>query len=97
MYLHFFFYSFESFPHQHWQISHRSLSDNRFPQVSKTILSILADLNNAVAWMVSIWPLISKSSSPFTNCLRIVPSVPITIDITVTFMFHNFFYSSCKV
>ena len=29
--------------------------------VSKTLLSILADLNNSVVWMVSIRPLISKS------------------------------------
>ena len=34
--------------------------------------------------MVSICPLISKSSSLFTNPLEIVPSAPITIGITVT-------------
>ena len=29
----------------------------------------------------------------FTNPLRTIPSAPITIDITVTFMFHSFFSS----
>ena len=34
-------------------------------QVSRTLLSILAVLNNAVVWMVSTLPLTSKFSSPF--------------------------------
>ena len=29
-------------------------NDNKFPPVSRTFLSILADLNNAIVWMVSI-------------------------------------------
>ena len=41
-------------------------------------------------------PLISKSSSPFTNSLGIVPSAPTTIGITVTFMFHSFFSSIAR-
>ena len=49
--------------------SHRSLSDSKSPQVSRTLLRILADLNNAVVWMVSTRPLIFKSSSPCTNPL----------------------------
>ena len=44
-----------------------SLSDCKSPQVSRTLLSILADLNNAVVWLLSTFPLISKSSSPFTK------------------------------
>ena len=56
-----------------------------------TLLCILADLNNAVVWMVSFRPLISKSSSPCINPLKTVPSELITIGITVTFMFHSFF------
>ena len=46
-----------------------SLSDRKTPKVSRTFLSILADLNNAVAWMVSTCPLIFKSYSPFTKSL----------------------------
>ena len=71
-------------------ISHRSLSDSKSSQVFRTLLSILAGLNKAIVCMVSTYPLISKSSSPFNNPLGIVPSAPITIDITVTFMFHRF-------
>ena len=40
--------------------------------------------------MVSSCSLISMSPNPFTNPLGIVPSVPITIGITVTFMFNRF-------
>ena len=46
-----------------------------------------------VVWMVSSHPLISKSSSPHTKPLVPLPSAPITIGITVTFMFHRFFSS----
>ena len=44
--------------------------------------------------MVSTRPLISKFSSPCTNPLV---TEPITIGITVTFIFHIFFYSLAKV
>ena len=74
-----------------------SLSDNKSPQVSRILLSILADLNNAVVWRVSIPPLISKSSSPFNNPSVTVPRAPITIGINVTFMFHSFFQFPGKV
>ena len=43
-----------------------SLSDRKFPQVSQTLLSILADLSNTVIGMVSIPLLISYPSSLFT-------------------------------
>ena len=60
------FYSFESFQHpRQLVVFHWSLSDSKYPQVSRTLHSILADLNNAVIWMISTYPLISKSSSPF--------------------------------
>ena len=65
-------------------------SDCKSPQISRTLLSILANLNNAAVWMVSTRFLISKSSSPFTNPLGIVSTAPTTICITVTFMFHSF-------
>ena len=73
-------------------VSHGTLRDSKSSQVSWTLLSILADLNNAVVWMVSTCPLISKSSSSFTNPLGIVPSAPITIGITANFMSHSFFF-----
>ena len=69
-------------------IFHWSLSDGKSPQVFRTLLSILANLYNAVVWIVSTCPLIFKSSSPFNKHLRIVPSVPTTIGITVMFMLH---------
>ena len=72
-------------------IFHWSLSHSKSPQVSRTLLSILTDFNNAVVWMVSNHPLISKSPSPCTNPLVAVPSAAITIGIIITFMFHSFF------
>ena len=77
-------------------VFHWSLSDNKSPKVFTTFLSILADLNNTVVWLVSTRPLISKSSGPFTNPLVTVPRVPITIGITVTFTFHSFFNSLAR-
>ena len=71
-------------------VFHRNLSDSKSPQVSRTVPSILADLNNAVIWMVSTRPVIFKFSSPCTNPLVIVPRAPITNSITVTFMFRIF-------
>ena len=41
-------------------VSHWSLSDDKSTQVSRTLLSILADLNNAVAWTVFTRPIISN-------------------------------------
>ena len=74
-------------------VSYWIISDSKSPQISRTLLSILADLNNTVVWMVSTHPLISKSSSPCTNPLVIVPRAPIIINITVTFVFYSFFSS----
>ena len=71
---------------------HWSLSDSKSPLVSRILLSILADFNNAVVWMVSTRPLISQSFSRFNNPLLTVPRAPKTIGIIVTFMFHSFFF-----
>ena len=46
-----------------------SLSDSKSPQVSRTLLSILAVLKNTVVWMVVTSPPTSKSSSSFNNLL----------------------------
>ena len=74
-----------------------SLSDRKSPQDSRTFLRILADLSNAVVWMVSTHPFISKSSSPFFNHLVTVQRAPIIISIIVTFIFHSFFQFPSKV
>ena len=78
-------------------VFHWSLSYCKSPQVSRTLLSILAVLNNVVLWMVSIRSPTSKSSSPFNNPLVTVPKAPITIGAIVTFMFQGFFQISSKV
>ena len=70
-----------------------SLSNSKSPQVSRTLLSILADLNIAVVWMDSTRPRTSKSSSTFNNPLVTVPKAPFTIGIIVTFMFRCFLNS----
>ena len=68
-------------------VFHYSLCDSKCPQVSGSLLSIRADLNNAV---VSICPLISSSSSPYSNPLGTFPNTSTTIDATVILMFHRF-------
>ena len=77
-------------------VFHWSLSDNKTPQVSKTLLSILAVFNNAVVWMVSTRSPTTKSSRPFNKPLVTVPKAPVTIGINVTFMFHSFFNSLAR-
>ena len=69
-------------------VVHLRLCDSKSPQVSRTLLHILAHLNNAVVWMVSTRPLISRSSSPFTNPLVIVIII-ITILILMSRVFDN--------
>ena len=87
------FYPFESFSHQHQlMVFQWSVSYSKSPQVSWTFLSILADLNSAFVWIVSTRVLTSSSSSPITNPFVAVPSAPIIIGITVTFMFHGVFF-----
>ena len=46
-------------------VFHWSLKDNKSPQVSMTLLSILADPNTAVVWMVSLLSLIFSSPRIF--------------------------------
>ena len=77
-------------------VFHWSLSDSKSPQVSRTLLSILAVLNNVVVWMVSSRPPASKSSNLFSNPLVTVLNPPITIGIIVTCMFHSFFNSLAR-
>ncbi len=85
----------KSFSHQlTLMVFHCSLSDSKYPQVSRTLLVVL---NNAVVWTVSSRPPTSKSSSSFNSSLVTVPKAPITIGIIVTFLFHSFFQFSSKV
>ena len=60
-------------------------------QVSSILQDYSQYLNNAVVWIVSPYLFISKSSSLFTNPLGIIPSLPTTVDIPVTFVIHCFF------
>ena len=59
-----------------------SLSESKSPQVSRTLLSILAVLNNPVVWMVSTRPPTSNSSSPFSNPIIIIINIIYFIDYT---------------
>ena len=67
-------------------VFHWNFDDSKYPQVFRTLLSMLVDLYKTVIWMLSTCSLIF-------NPLGIVPSAPTTIGITVTFMFHSFFSS----
>ena len=75
-------------------VSQLSLNDSKSFKVSSILFNILADLNNAIVWMISTSPFISKSSRPCTNYLVTLASKPVTIVITVTFMFLSFFFRS---
>ena len=55
------------------------------------IQHIQADLNIAIFLMLSIFPLISRSTSFFSKLLRNVLNAPNTIGITIPFMFKSFF------
>ena len=74
-------------------VFHWSLSDSKCFQVSKTLLSIPVDLNNAVIWIVSTRSLISKSFNPSANPSVTALKATITIGIIVTFMIHSYFNS----
>ena len=77
-------------------VFHWNMSDSKSPQVSRTLLSILAVLNNVVVWIVSTRPPTCKSSSPFNNLLVTVSNAPITIGIIVPCMFNCFFNSLAR-
>ena len=65
-----------------------SLSDSTSLHVPRTLLSILADLNNTGVWIVPIHSF-KLFNSPVKS-FQTAASSPITIDITVLFMFHSF-------
>ena len=68
------------FSHQRYLVvSNWNLSGWKSPHVSRTFLSIFADLNNVLVKIVLICPQIYNSSSPLSLHLGTVPSVSITI------------------
>ena len=77
-------------------VFHWCLSDSKFPQIFRTLPSILAVFNNAVVWMVSTRPPTSMSSRTFNNPSVTEPKAPITIGTIVIFMFHSFFNSLAR-
>ena len=77
-------------------VFHKSRIESKSSQVSWTLLSILADLNNTVVWMVSTRPLISKSSSHFIIPMVTVQRAPITIGLNVTFIIIIIFINHSK-
>ena len=72
---------------------HWSRSDSMSPPVSRILFWILADLINAVVWMVSILLPIYKRSSPLFHPLRTVLLALTTRGITISLMFHSFLSS----
>ena len=85
-YYHYYYYYYFSHKHQ-LRVFLWSLSESKSTQISRTLPSILVNLNRAVVWMVSTRVLISNSTNP----LETVPSAPITIAITVTSISYCFF------
>ena len=67
-----------------------SLSDSKSTQVSKTLVSILVDLNNGVVLLVSVSSSISNYFCPLTKRFGTVPSGLITICIIDSVIFHSF-------
>ena len=84
-------FSFHLVPHLFLRFIHWNLIDSKSPQVLGTLLSILANLNHTAVLMVSTYHLIFNLSNLFIRYLRIIPSASVTIDITVTFIFHIFY------
>ena len=73
IYFRFFVFSFKSFSHQRQlMVSHWSLSDSKSPQIPRTVFNVLANLNNAVVWMVSTRSVITQVLQflyqPFIDC-----------------------------
>ena len=82
-FVYYYYFTFCEFSHQLTLVSfHRSLSDNKFPQVSRILLTILVS---------SL--LISICSNSLSNPLWTVPSAPITIGINITRILLSLFCS----
>ena len=89
-------YSLE-FSHQRkLMVFHWRLSDSKSPQVSRTLLSILAVFNNAVVWIVSSRSPTSKSSRPFNNPLVTLPKVLLLLLLLSSARLHTSLYIHFK-
>ena len=92
-----FFHSLQV--HLYWHqlvVFHQIFTDSKSPQVSRTFLGILANLNTTVICMILSLPLISNSASLFSKLLGTIPSTSSIRSITVTFMLHSFFSSLAR-
>ena len=75
-------------------VFHWSLSDSKSPQFSWTLLSILADFNNTVVYMVSILPLFSNSSHFFPSFWRLFQVYQLQLVASLLLCSNNIF--SCQ-
>ena len=78
-------------------VFHWSLRKRKSPQISRTLLSFQANLNNTGVWMVSTSRLILKTSSLCINPLVALPTAPITIGIIISSCSIVFFIFLSKV
>ena len=78
-------------------VFHWSLRDSKSTSVSRTLLTILTDVYNAVVWLVFTSSLISKSSSPCSNPLATVPRTPYYKCYHHHFHVRSFFQFSSKI
>ena len=86
-----------NFSYQHQlMIPNLCLSYSKSPQVSRTLLSIPANLKNSLVWIVD-----SSSDFQFHQCFskpfKIILSAPTTIGMTITFMFLSFSSSLARI
>ena len=72
-------------------VFHRSLSEKKYLHLSRTLLSILADLNNTAVCMVSIFLRFPTFTASLSSLFGAVLSSPIAINITITFIVHSIF------
>ena len=94
IYLLLLFYSFESFSHKHQlMVFHWSLRDSYSPQVSRTLLSILANLNSSVILKVFLFPILLVSSSLLWWLYQVHRLQSVSPSLTCSIVFQ----SSCKV
>ena len=68
-------------------VSHKSLNDNKSPQVCRTLFSILADLDNAVVWMITSRPLIPSFMYRFLLLIISMAHVSIMNSILMSWLY----------